>query len=53
MLFNSGYPCEKLRRIKFGNIELGNTTLGTFRQLSISERKWAEDLLQREEGDDR
>ncbi len=50
MLFNSGYPCEALKRIKFGSIELGDMETGVYRVLSDSEIKWAEELLRSEGG---
>ncbi len=50
MLFNCGYPCETLKRTNFGSIELGDLATGTFRVISDSEIKWAQELLGTENG---
>ena len=52
MLFNCGYPCEQLTRIKFGSIEIGGMKLGEFRQLDDAESDWAMSLLDTKDDSD-
>jgi 23S rRNA pseudouridine2605 synthase len=45
MLKNCGHAVVDLKRIKFGNIELGNLEVGSTRYLHEAELKWAKKLL--------
>jgi len=45
MLANCGHPVVELRRLRLGNIELGDLKVGEFREANDEELEWAQSLI--------
>jgi len=46
ILANCGHPVEELKRLRHGNIELGDLKVGEFREATEEEVEWAEKLME-------